>query len=319
MITLVKAVLNPETVGLNFVFSAAFSERPDSFWGVGVPEKMEHSVNIANMAAVHIVMNASMGSGPMAEFNSDRVAGQNMQIRPWATFPATNAQMMEYKAIQFYQTQMVTDKLTALFEWAMNLADHETNFPRVLYAGTSSTPTASATAMVTSQAAKGAMSVVRNIDIGLIIPSVQKQFRFNMQYGKDPDIVGDIRIVARASGAQVAKEQKIIRLKETLVESNNPNDINVLTVPIRAKLWEILLAEEGIDPSVMGLDEEVEQRAMQFQNQQMMLQSGPTAAIGPDGGASFRKPPAARQLGPGGQPVAGRDSQMFESEAGMTP
>lgn len=320
---IIKALLNPQTVGLNHIFSAAFSERPDSFWGVGVPEKMEHSVNIANMAAVHIVMNAAMGSGPMAEFNSDRVGGQNMQIRPWATFPATNAQMMESKAIQFYQTQMVTDKLTALFEWAMNLADHETNFPRILYAGTASTPTASASAMAASQASKGAMSIVRNIDIGLIIPSVQKMFRFNMQYGDNPDIIGDLRIVARASGAQVAKEQKIIRLKETLVESNNPNDINVITIPIRAKLWKILLTEEGIDSSVMGMDDEIERRAeqiqMQMQNQQMMMQAGPTAAIGADGGASFRQPPAARMMDDSGQLVAGRDSQLFQSEAGMTP
>jgi hypothetical protein len=73
----------------------------------------------------------------------------------------------------------------------------------------------------------------------------------------------------------------------------------------------------------MGMDDEIERRAeqiqMQMQNQQMMMQAGPTAAIGADGGASFRQPPAARMMDDSGQLVAGRDSQLFQSEAGMTP
>ncbi|HET6494393.1 MAG TPA: hypothetical protein VFH61_03390, partial [Thermoleophilia bacterium] len=235
----IKVLINPDPVGLNYVFSAGFCEQPDSFWGISVPRKMRHSQNIANVAARQIVMNMALASGPMMEVNIDRIwPGENFAMRPFLTMRSTNAMMQEGKAVNFYQPQMVTRQLVEVFNFCMQLADHETGIPRLLYAGETGVETAAATSMLMSQAAKGGQNVIRNIDTGLIIPCVQAFFNFIMQYDEgSTEYFGDMKIIPRGSNSMVAKEQKVLRLKEILRDANNPSDLQVITIPIRAKLW----------------------------------------------------------------------------------
>lgn len=306
-----KAVINPDPVGLNYIFSAGFSEMPDSFWGIGIPRKMRHTANIINIAARALVMNIGIASGPMIEANMDRMwPGENFSVRPWGVLKSTNAQMQEGKAVNFYQPNMVTQRLIDVMEFGLRMADIETGIPRILYAGETSTPTASANADLMSQASKGGQAVVRNIDMGLIIPSVVAQHNYNMQYDESgQEYVGDVRVIARGSNTMVAKAQKVMRLKEILRDANNPTDLQIITVPIRAKLWRETVDALGVDPRLLGQEDEIDARAEELER--MWAMSG--------GGATAGQLPGAVETSPAGQPVAGRDAQLYASTAGSRP
>lgn len=319
---IIKAVVNPDPVGLNYIFSAGFSEQPDSFWGISVPRKMRHSQNIANVAARQIVMNMGLASGPMMELNMDRMwPGENFTVRPFMAIKSTNAMMQEGKAVNFYQPQMVTRQLVEVFNFCLQLSDHETGIPRILYAGETDTPTASAASMLMSQAAKGGQNVIRNIDSGIIIPCVQAFFNYVLQYdAADTEYFGDFKIVARGSNTMVAKEQKVLRLKEILRDANNPTDLQVITVPIRAKLWKETVEALGISPTIFGDEDEIDERAaqMQMMQQQQQLMSGSPAQA--EGAGTNRIPPAATATLPGSTlQVGSQENPMFTSQEGSLP
>ena len=316
----IKVLINPDPVGLNYVFSAGFCEQPDSFWGISVPRKMRHSQNIANVAARQIVMNMGLASGPMMELNTDRIwPGENFAMRPFMVLRSSNAMMQDGKAVNFYQPNMVTRQLVEVFNFCMQLADHETGIPRVLYAGESNVETASATSMLMSQAAKGGQNVIRNVDTGLIVPAVQSFFNYIIQYDESgTEYFGDLRIVARGSNTMVAREQKVLRLKEILRDSNNPNDIQVITVPIRAKLWKETVESLGIDPNILGADDEIDERAEQQMQQQMLLGAG--TPVEQEGAGTMRTSPAAMTTTPGSaMQVGSQENPMFTSQAGSLP
>lgn len=304
----IKALINPDPVGLNYIFSAGFSEQPDSFWGRSVSRKMRHSQNITCIAARAVVMNVGIASGPLTEVNMDRMwPGQNLQLTPWMVVKATSSMMAEGKAVNYYQPQMVTERLIQVFDFGMRLADYETGLPRILYAGESNSQTAASDSMMITQASKGGQNIVRNVDTGLIVPILQAFFNFNLQY--DPigeSYVGDARVVARGSNTQVAKEMKVLRVKEILKESNNDRDAAIFTTNVRAKLWAQAVEALGIDPRLLGTEDEIDARAAQLEQQTLLGQS--------------RELEAATQTLPGtGTQVGGHDAELFASQAGSTP
>lgn len=315
---LIKAVVNPDPVGLNYIFSAGFSEQPDSFWGISVPRKMRHSQNIANVSARQLMMNMGLAAGPMMELNMDRMwPGENFAVRPFMALKSTNAMMQEGKAVNFYQPQMVTRQLIEVFNFCLQLSDHETGIPRILYAGETDTPTASAASMLMSQAAKGGQNVIRNIDNGLIIPCIQSFFNYVIQYdSENTEYFGDFKIVARGSNTMVAKEQKVLRLKEILRDANNPLDMQIITVPIRAKLWKETVEALGISPSIFGDEDEIEAQAMQVAQQQQMAAS----PVQIEGAGTNRMPPGATNVLPGsGMEAGSQENPTFTSQEGTQP
>lgn len=319
---LIKAVINPDPVGLNYIFSAGFSEQPDSFWGISVPRKMRHSQNMANVAARQIMMNMGLASGPMMELNMDRMwPGENFMVRPFMALKSTNAMMQEGKAVNFYQPEMVTRQLVEVFNFCLRLSDHETGIPRILYAGETDTPTASAASMMMSQASKGGQSVIRNIDSGLIIPCVQAFFNYVLQYeSDDTEYFGDMRIMARGSNTMIAKEQKVLRLKEVLRDANNPTDLQVITVPIRAKLWKETVDALGISPGIFGDEDEIHERMEEMQEKMVQPQIAAGSPAEREGAGTMRMPPAAAQTTPGSAMRVGeQENPEFASQEGSLP
>lgn len=318
-----KAVLNPDPVGLNYIFSAGFTEQPDSFWGAGIPRKMRHVQNICNTAARAIMKNMGVASGPIMEYNVDRMwqwTGVNFAIKPWMAIPSTTSMLQEGKAVNFYQANMVTARLIEVFQWGEDVADRVTGFPRVLYSGESRTPTATANTQLVNNAAKGAMAVVSNVDRGLVIPMVQAAVAYTLQYESDDvDYVGDVRVVAMGSNSMVAAAEKATRIKELLSESSvNPVDAQVFTVEVRTELWREAINALGLDSSILGDEDEIEERTRKFELQQMLAQAPGRLPAG--AGMSPGAPsPAPAQLDGAGNEVAGREAQMYETPAGVTP
>jgi len=333
----IKAMLNPNQLGTKPIYSCGFSERPDSFWHKGIPELIEHIQNLANACARSIVMNIGIASGPQVELNVDRMAdGENESIYPWKIWRSTAAGMMESPAVKFYQPNIVTEKLLDIYKFCMEAADDDSGVPRYVHTGETrgggAGETASGLSMLMGQAAKGIKGVIKNMDKGLIEPSVEAQYYYNLIYeGDDEQIIGDLKVIAKGSSSLINKEQQTIRRTELLERTLNPLDSQILGLRGRAELLRKNLEGLDIDPDKVVADEEELERIAQMN--QMAAEQQAAAGMEGEGGKTQSGPegktspkgskgnPAGkqRQLNAAGAPVAGRDNQLFESSPGVRP
>lgn len=315
----IRCVLNPD-VG-NYIFVAGFSVQPDTVWHKGIPELMEHIQTLANACARSIVHNVGVAAGPQVEVNVDRLdPSETVAVWPWKVWKTTSTGMMEAPAVKFWQPNIVTQRLLEVYQFCLSAADDDTGIPRYMHTG--ETPaggagdTASGLSMLMGHASKGVKLVVRNLDEGIIIPSVESQYRYNLRYeGDDDKIVGDLRGVARGSTAMIAKEQQVVRTIEMLDRTNNPTDLQLIGLRGRAELMRPALAGIGVDvDKVLGDEEEIEERAMAM---------GQAPAPGMPGGdmrmGQGSDIEATRELDEAGNPVTGKDTGTFSSPEGSTP
>lgn len=311
----IKAMLNKDPMRKKYFYRSAFAENPESFWGRGVPELIEHIQTLANASARAISHNLSISAGPQCILNTDCLApGENEAIYPWKVWRVTSGQLMEGKPVEFYQPNIVTARLIEIYNFCMALADEDSGVPRYMQgnaAGVSGAgETASGLNMLMSHAAKGVRSAIRNIDIGIISPSVESCYFYNMEYEKDLDIVGDLRVVARGSSALVAKEQLAIRRTEFLNTTINPIDAQIIGPAGRRELLKESIRSLELDPEkILGDDDAAENEMPQ----------APPAEVAPNSAMGGSPKAAPKSLGPDGSPVAGRDNQQFESQSGVTP
>src|SRR5690606_22176682 len=82
--------------------------------------------------------------------------------------------------------------------------------------------TASGLSMMMSNAGKSIKQVVSNIDNGVLRPLLERLHFWNMRFGDDPDLKGDVEIHVRGANALVAKESAQVRRNEFLAATANP-------------------------------------------------------------------------------------------------
>lgn len=328
----IKAMLNPDPLGKKNVFFCGFAENNDSFWHKGIPELVETVQTIGNAAVRSLRMNVAMASGPQIEVDKQRLApGEKGGVVPYKVWYTTSAGMMESAAIKFYQPQMVTEKLIGVFEFCLGAADDDTGIPRYFYTGETRGGKAGDTVgglqLLMSNASKGLKAVIQAIDTGVIRPSVQTQYHYNLQFEEDPGIIGDLRIIAKGSAILQAREQNAVRKLDMLERTNNPVDNQILGLRGRAMMLRGALESVGLDADKVLEEEEKIQKltdgiraltasGMPLQQAtQMAMQmgaSGQPGEVGPGRAPSS----AMRQVDAAGQPVAGRDNQTNETLAG---
>jgi hypothetical protein len=83
--------------------------------------------------------------------------------------------------------------------------------------------TASGMSMLMTNAGKSIKQVIANIDEHVIKPCVDRLYYYNMRYSDDPDLKGDVDIVARGASSILEKETAQQRRNEFLsVALNSP-------------------------------------------------------------------------------------------------
>lgn len=294
----IRAILNPSATGYYPFSKASFARDPDSFHGRGVPELVSHAQDVANVTSRSIVNNVAIASGPQVELNIDRRApGASKNIWPWKVWETTTKGMNEAKAVNFYAPPMVTDKLMAIYRLCIEIADEDSGIPRYAHgeggAGGAG-ETASGLSMLITSSARGIKAIVKNIDKGLIEPSVQKMYDYLMDYEEDEfDTLGDIKIVAKGSTSMIAKEQQAVRRNEFLINTNNPTDLQILGLTGRSEL--LKMAADSMELDVDKIFSEEAATAMQ--------------PLLPQGAAP---PPAAENTNEAGDAAQGKDFQLEE-------
>ncbi|HDL19930.1 MAG TPA: hypothetical protein ENH30_01495 [Nitrospirae bacterium] len=129
--------------------------------------------------------------------------------------------------------------------------------------------TASGLSMLMTQAARGIKASIKNIDTGLVVGSVKRQYYMNMEFEDDASIIGDIKIVARGSTSMIAKEQLAVRRNEFLISTANPYDMAILGLPGRATILKANAEslDLGVDmEEIFGDEEELNRKAAMMEN-----------------------------------------------------
>ena len=300
---IIKAVINPDPMGRKPYFKASYEEVPGAFWGNSVADLCRDTQAVCNAAARSLVNNMSLASGPQVVYNVDRLpAGENItQLFPWKIWQVTSDPLSSgAKPVEFYQPSSQAAELMAVYEKFATLADEYTGIPRYM---TGDSPaggagrTASGMSMLMSNAGKAIKQVIANIDDSIIRPCIERLYYYNMRYSDDPDLKGDINIVARGAASLIEKEAAQQRQTAFLqVALSNPIAQQVVGMEgiaelLRQSAKTLDLNTDDIVPPVAILKQRWAQQAADQQAQLIAQNQGQAQAGG--------TPPAPQ--GPGAQ------------------
>ena len=199
----------------------------------------------------------SHNSGPQVEIDKDRLegTGTSTDLIPWKKWLTTNIRMQDGPGIRFYQPQMQVEQLMRAYEFCLGIADLDSGVPRYEHADAKGAGgTASGQSMMRTAAARGIKNVIKNIDDGVIVTTVERQYYYNLDF-EDVELAGDMKCVAKGSGSLSAKEQQATRRTEFKAKLDDI-DNNLLGLQGRKKLLQQSLDSLEIDINLDDLDAE---------------------------------------------------------------
>ena len=300
---IIKAVVNADPLGRKPYYKTSYEEVPGAFWGNSVADLCRDTQDICNATARALVNNMSLASGPQVVYNIDRLPeGENVtQLYPWKIWQVTSDPLgANQTPVSFFQPSSQANELLVVYEKFATLADEYTGIPRYMTGGAptgGAGRTASGMSMLMTNAGKSIKQVIANIDEHVIKPCVDRLYYYNMRYSDDPDLKGDVDIVARGAASIMEKEAAQQRRNEFLtVALNSPAAQQVVGMEGIAEL--LRQAASTLDMNVDKIvpsPEVMKQRQQEMvqQQQQMMLEQQQQNGQAQAGGT----PPAA----PGGQ------------------
>lgn len=286
----IKATLNYDPFKRKPYFKTSYEEIPGLFWGNSVPGLIRDCASICNAAARALVNNMGIASGPQVDVNVDRMPkGENItKMYPWKIWQSkSDPYGSTAPAVNFFQPNMMAAELMGIYEKFATLADEYSSIPRYLSGDGSSGGagrTASGLSMLMSNAGKGIKQVISNIDQYVLGPAIERLYYFNMKYEEDPELKGDIRVVARGANSLVVKEQAQLRRNEFLQIALNSESVAQIIGEegVAALLREGAKALDMDTDAIVPSADMLKVRANQLQQaqQQASLQQGATLQNG---------------------------------------
>ena len=311
----IKAVINPDPLGRKPYYKASYEEVPGAYWGNSVADLCRDAQDICNAAARALVNNMSIASGPQVVYNIDRLPqGENItQMYPWKVWQVTSDPMAGGAApMQFFQPSSLSSELMAVYEKFSTLADEYTGIPKYMtgesMAGGAGR-TASGMSMMMSNAGKAIKQVIANIDENVIRLAIERLYFYNMRYGDDPDLKGDVNIVARGATSLLVKEQAQMRQNQFLqIALSNPITQQIVGVEGIAELLRQSAKTLDLNPDNIVPPVEIIKARMAQQQQQAMAQQQQQAMLEQQGG----------QAQAGGTPPNARPGATLQNGAPVT-
>lgn len=286
----VKATLNPDPLGRKPYFKTSYEEIPGVFWGNGVADLVRDCQDMCNAAARSLSDNMGISSGPQVWVNNDRLAdGEAVtQMFPWKIWQTKSDPYGPNTAppIDFFQPSSNANELMGVYEKFSVLADEFSGVPRYMTGDSNvggAGRTASGMSMLMGNAGKTIKQVMNNIDIHVLSHLVERLYYHNMRYSEDPDLKGDVRVVARGVNALVVKEQTAVRRNEFMnMALQNPQVAQIIGEEAIADLLRETAKTLDMNTSrLIPSREKIRARAMMLQMQQaQMMQQGPQTMPG---------------------------------------
>lgn len=308
----IKAVLNADPLARRPYYGYSFQKVPDSVWGNCPYDLVKDSQNMCNAAARALAANLGIASGPQVAVLSDRMpAGEDItEMYPWKIWQFESDSMGgSAKPIEFFQPESNAQELMTVYERFSQLADEAVGIPRYMAgfnegAGSASR-TASGMSMMIGNASKVIKQVVGGVDIHIMTKLLDRLYYYNMRYGEDEDLKGDVRIVARGAMALTQKEAAQVRRNEFLQATANPIDMQIVGLEGRAEV--LRAAAQNLDMNADRIVPPVaviKERAAMMAMQQLAMQQQAAQDEGqPENGGSPKKAKSKNQELSNGAPV----------------
>lgn len=328
--TVIRAVLNYDPLGRKPYFLTSYENLPGSVDGKGVTDLCRDSQDMVNGAARALANNMGISSGPQVGVNISRLpAGEDVtQMYPWKIWQFQSSEYNDgSQPLSFFQPNSNAQELMAVFEKFAARADEDTMIPRYMtgehVAGAGRT--SSGLSMLISNAGKGIKQVINNIDQNILIPIIERLYQDNLRYSQDPDLIGDVNIVAKGAQSLVIKEAEAMRRNEFLqVVLNSPVAQGIVGPSGTAEL--LRDAARNLSGNVdrivpdrqqMSVIQQQQQMIQQMQQQlafasgameQMGMMQGAPGAPAPGGQGGSPAKPQSKNLLPDGSQMGGRDA-----------
>jgi hypothetical protein len=282
----IRAVLNYDPLGRKPYFATSYERVPGAFWGNAVVDLVRDPQDMANAAARSLANNMGISSGPQVMVNASRMPADAKitQMYPWKIWQTTASDFQDNQPpISFFQPTSNAGELLGIVEKFSALADEYSGIPKYMtgehVAGAGRT--SSGLAMLINNAAKSLKNVVGNVDQHVISPMLERIYQHNLRYSQDPDMVGDVRIIAKGAMSLVSREAAAVRRNEFLqIVLNSQLAQQIVGLPGAAELLRenarlLDVNTDRIVPSREDLQVQMQQQAMM--NAMMMQQAGAPA------------------------------------------
>jgi hypothetical protein len=279
--TVIKAVLNYDPLGRKPYYVTSYEKVPGRVDGNGVSDLCMDAQNMCNAAARSLANNMGIASGPQVGVNISRLpAGEDItQMHPWKIWQFRQSDYNDSSPpMTFFQPNSNAQELMAVFDRFMGIADEVSGIPR--YMTGEHVPgagrTSSGLSMLISNAGKSIKQVIGNIDHDVLTPMLERQYQRNLRYADDPDLIGDVQIVARGAMSLVVKEAEAVRKNEFLrLVLESPIAQQIVGLPGTAELMRDLAGNlnTNVDKLVPTREQIVQQQQAAQQAQLAMMQA----------------------------------------------
>ena len=278
----VRAVLNYDPLGRKPYYLTSFEKVPGRIDGNGVADLCIDAQNMCNAAARALANNMGISSGPQVGVNISRLpAGEDItQMYPWKIWQFKQSDFNDSTPpMSFFQPNSNAQELMSVFDRFMAISDEVSGIPR--YMTGQHVPgagrTSSGLSMLMSNAGKSIKQVISNIDHDVMRPMLERQYQRNLRYSDDPDLIGDVQIVATGAMSLVVKEAEAVRKTDFLrLILESPIAQQIVGLPGTAELLRDLAGNlnTNVDRLVPSREDVQKQQdlAQQQQQQQMMMQ-----------------------------------------------
>ena len=316
----IRAVLNYDPLGRKPYYLTSYENVPGAVDGKGVTDLCRDSQAMVNASGRALANNMGISSGPQVGVNVSRLPpGEDVtEMYPWKIWQFQSSEFNDgSQPLQFFQPGSNANELMAVFEKFSARADEDTMIPR--YMTGENTPgagrTSSGLSMLISNAGKGIKQVISNIDQNVIVPAIERLYQDNLRYAQDPDLIGDVNIVAKGASSLVIKEAEAIRRQEFLtLVLNSPVAQQIVGMDGAAELLREQARNLSGNPDrivpnrpVLTAMQNLQQQNAQLQEQLMML----TGAMQQGGAPGQQGTPAPRNILPDGSQVGGREGNFI--------
>jgi hypothetical protein len=322
--TVIRAVLNYDPLGRKPYYLTSYENLPGSVDGKGVTDLCRDAQSMVNAAGRSLANNMGISSGPQVGVNISRLpAGEDItDLHPWKIWQFQASEVNDGSPpLTFFQPNSNASELMSVFEKFSSRADEDTMIPR--YMTGEHTPgagrTSSGLSMLISNAGKGIKQVISNIDQNVIMPAIERLYQDNLRYSDDPDLVGDVNIVAKGASSLVIKEAEAVRRNEFLqIVLNSPVAQQIVGMDGAAELLRDQakhlsgnIARIVPDRQQLSVMQQQQQTIAELQQQLQMIMGAAQGQPGAEGQPGMTQGPAPANVLPDGSQVGGRESNMM--------
>lgn len=296
-----RLVINPFTPARIPYNIVPFEVNPYSVFGVGVAENMADCQAVMNGYLRMTIDNSALAGNVMLEVDETNLSpGQDFQVYPGKVWRRQSGPPGQ--AIFATKWPNTTQENLAVFDKARQLADEATGIPSYSHGQTGVSGvgrTAAGISMLMGASSTNIKSTVKNFDDYLLRPVGSALFAFNMQFSFDPEIKGDLEVVARGTESLLRNEVRSQRLMTFLqIAAANPALAPHAKFPYLMRQIALVL---DLDP------EQVCNNPDEAQMQAMLMQMAGGGAQPEGGGEADMSGMGGGTIGVGGVPTPGEN------------